>query len=104
MDRAAHCGNPACLVDGGADHGEIEALAAADVAVKHFANMKSKVHVSDGQATRSAPRIQFGNSVERGRGCRQRRGASTHAIVGGKDRQRAIADELQNVTAMIINR
>ena len=41
VDRTAHRGDAADLVDGGPDHGEIEPVLAADIAVKDFADMQA---------------------------------------------------------------
>ena len=47
LDRPAHGGDPAGLVDCRPDHGEIEPLGAADIAVEHLAYMQAEIHVGD---------------------------------------------------------
>src|SRR5271170_6622078 len=44
VDGSAHGGNPADLVDCGANNGEIEPIFAADVAVEHLADTETQIH------------------------------------------------------------
>src|SRR6185437_2995340 len=43
VGRAAHRGDPAGFVDGGADDGEVEPVLAADIAVEDLADMKAEI-------------------------------------------------------------
>src|SRR5580658_6606919 len=65
IERTAHRGYTACLVDGRADDGEVQALAAADVAVEELADMQTEIHVGYRLAVRRPPLFQFGDTLAR---------------------------------------
>src|SRR5271170_62708 len=69
VDRAAHRRDPADLVDRRSDDGEVETFLAADIAVKHLADMKPEIHVGDRQAFTDPALIQGSDALPR-----QRRG------------------------------
>src|SRR5690349_3833518 len=66
VDRTAHGGDPACFVHGWTEHGEIEPLAATDIAVKDLADMQPKIHVGHRLAVHAAAHVQFGKPLARG--------------------------------------
>src|SRR6266436_8020894 len=45
IDRTAHGGDAACLVHCRPNDGEVQPLAAADVAIEYLADMKTEIHV-----------------------------------------------------------
>src|SRR5258707_11688218 len=102
--RAAHGGNAANLVDRRSDDGEIEALLAADVAVEDLAEMEPEIHFGRRQAFLEPARVQGSDRLSRG-SCGVERGrASATAFLGREDRKHAIADQLQDVAGMLVDR
>ena len=61
LDRAAHGGDAADLVDGRADDGEVEPVGAADIAVEHLADMQAEIGLGDRQAGGGAARVDVGD-------------------------------------------
>jgi hypothetical protein len=91
------------LIDRRSDDSEVEALLAADVTIEHYAKMEPEIHVGCRQALRPAALVDgfdrlagLTNGVECG-------GARAGAILGGKDREHAVADQLQNVARMFVD-
>ena len=104
VDIAAHVGDPAYFVDRRADDGKIEAFAAADVAIKNFADVKTQLHIGGRQALGGAPVVHHGDrSACLSRGI-ERRMAGGGAIRCGEDRQRAVADQFEHIAAVLVNR
>src|SRR5580704_4293514 len=65
IERTAHRRDPACLVDGRADDGEVQAFAAADIAIEELADMQTEIHVGDRLAGCRPPFFQFGDTFPR---------------------------------------
>src|SRR5579871_5884922 len=104
IDRAAHGGDAAYLVDRGADDSEVEPLLAADIAVEDLADMETQIHLGDGQPGFAAARIE-GSDAGAGRGGgRQGRSAGAMALGRREDREHAIAHELQDIARMLMDR
>src|SRR6185369_3839680 len=104
IDRAAHCRNSARFVDRGSDHGEIEPLGASDIAVEDFADMQTNIHIGGRQRLSCTPRAQRLHLLAcfnrgRKRGC-----TGMRTIFGCEDRQDAIANQLEHVPALRVDR
>lgn len=103
VDRAAHRRDAAGLVDRRADDGKVQPFAASDIAIDDFADMQAEIHVGDGLALRCTPFFEFGDGAARGNGGGQRRVAGVHAVFGGKNGKRTVADQLEHVAAMLVD-
>ena len=79
VERAAHGGDPAGLVDRGADHGEVEPVVAADVAVEHLADVQAEIEARDRQAVGRAPLVQGADAADRVAGGVERAGGRRRA-------------------------
>ena len=103
VDRAAHRGDAADLVDGRPHHGEVEPVVAADIAVKHLADMQADMgrrhrpafgHAAGGERLHVAAEAMFGAQC----------GAFSHRqVVVGEHRQHAVADQLQHLAAGVVD-
>src|ERR1043165_7787101 len=88
----------------GPAHGEVEPFGRADVAVEHLADVKAEIHVGDGKAVRRAALVHLGDALPRRDRRGERRIARTLAAVGVEDRERAVADQLEHVAALLVDR
>src|SRR5262249_56920540 len=104
ISRAAHRGDGAGLVHRRADDREVKPLAAADIAVEYFADMQAEVHVGNRFAGSLPALVQLGDAAARGDRRGQGRAAGVRAVFRGEDGERAVADELEHVTALSVNR
>jgi hypothetical protein len=103
IDRSAHRGDAADFIDRRPHHREVEPVLAADVAVKHFADMQADI----GRSGR--PAIAGAAGVERGHVASEtmlgpKGGSPGGGHVGvGELRQHAVADQLQDVAALVMD-
>jgi hypothetical protein len=88
-------GNPADLVDCGANNGEIEPIFAANVAVEHLADMETQIHFRRRRAFLETSLMEDSDRLSRLCGGVKRRGAGLAASPGGEYRERPTADQLQ---------
>ena len=101
---AAHGGNAARFIDRRADHSEIEPLGASDISIEHLAHMQTDIHIGDQQQLACTPHAEclylflcFDRSSKRGR-------TGVRAIFSRKDRKNAVADQLQHVPTLRVDR
>jgi len=66
IDRTAHRGNAVCLVHRRTNDGEVQPLAAADVAIEYLADMQTEIHVGYRPAVGRPAPIQFFDALARG--------------------------------------
>jgi hypothetical protein len=60
--RPAHCGDPAYFVDSRADHGEVQPVETANVAIKDLANMQAEIDLCQWQSGVSATQIELSDT------------------------------------------
>ena len=103
VDRAAHRGDAADLVDRRTDDGEVEPVGAADIAIEDVTDMQAEIHVGDRQHAGRAPPVQRCDVP----GCGLRRvespAAGTAAVVEVEDGQHAVAHQLEHVAALLVD-
>ena len=103
MQPAGDLLQPCGEIDGGADAGEIEPVAAADIAVQNFPDMQrdAEAEALDGFADRVMHRLDAGAGFARGL---QHVAANLPDVadifVDRKHREQAVAHELQHFPAM----
>ncbi len=93
---------PERQVDGGADHGEIQSIQRADIAVDDVADVQADPGFEDGPFGPGAAAVQRVEPGQRGAsgGERAGRGIGFIMSVDTKDREHAVADELQHVAPL----
>src|SRR3954447_9098211 len=103
LDGAAERRDAARLVHGRPDDGEVEPLPAADIAVEDLPDVETEIGIGDGELARRAVLVQSGKTcAHQGLGVK-RRPAGLAGLAGREDRERAVADELQDVTAGLVH-
>src|SRR5262249_47004969 len=103
-DRTAHRCDAANLVHGRADHGEIQTILAANVAVEHITQMQSEIHVSDGKTFRSSALVYRRHGLASAKSSGKRRITSPTTILSRENGEHAIAYQFENITALSMNR
>ena len=103
VHRTAHRRDAGDLIDRRADHCEIEPLLAADVAVEHTPRWRPR-YIRSWEALGRASHIERRDRLA-GFLCRvERGGTGAGAILGREDRQHPVADQLEDIARMLVDR
>src|SRR4029077_1893277 len=102
VEGAAHCRDPAHLIDGWTDDRKIEALLAADISVEHFAHVKGQIHTGGRQAFFLPFAICDRDRVTRRNCAGQCRLANATPLFSSKYSEDAVAHQFQYVASLLM--
>src|SRR3546814_5839076 len=94
LDRAAHGGDPADLVHRRPDHGEVEPVGAADVAVEDVADVEAEIDRGDRPLLRRPAGVELAHATPQ-LGLRPERGPARLRPIGAGERSEEPTSELQ---------
>src|SRR5271169_503736 len=100
LDRAAHRQDSADLVHFRADDREVEAVLAADIAVKHIADMQRQINLGRRQIGFGTASIEFADAIAHPRRGGERLEAGLRVVLTSEDGEGPVADQLQYIAAM----
>ena len=77
---------------------------AADIAVENLSDMQAEIHVGDRLALLRRALVQLDDAWRAAIAAASAAVAGMRAVFGGEDRKRAVADQLEHIAALVVDR